>query len=237
MADSLPVLLLTAASVGFFHTLMGPDHYLPFIVMAKSGNWTRKKTLLVTIFCGFGHVLSSVFIGVLLIILGSAIIDVELIETVRSDIAAWGLIIFGITYMIWGFKRIRRNKSHEHSHTHFDGEKHSHEHIHNSHHSHLHKPRLDGRITPWVLFLIFVLGPCEPFIPLMIYPALHLDLTAVLLVSVIFLITTIITMLAIVMISLYGVNFFPYKYVEKYAHTIAGATILFCGIAIQFYGL
>ena len=43
MSSELYLLVVTAASVGFFHTLFGPDHYLPFIVMAKSGNGPSGK--------------------------------------------------------------------------------------------------------------------------------------------------------------------------------------------------
>ena len=38
MNDSIALLSLTAISLGFFHTLLGPDHYLPFIVMSKAKN-------------------------------------------------------------------------------------------------------------------------------------------------------------------------------------------------------
>ena len=38
MDGQLNVLIITAASIGFFHTLFGPDHYLPFIMMS----WARK---------------------------------------------------------------------------------------------------------------------------------------------------------------------------------------------------
>jgi len=57
MSYELSVLLIAAASIGFFHTLFGPDHYLPFIVMSKSGNWSLRKTTLITFICGIGHVL------------------------------------------------------------------------------------------------------------------------------------------------------------------------------------
>ena len=30
------ILIVTAISIGFIHTIIGPDHYLPFIVMGKS---------------------------------------------------------------------------------------------------------------------------------------------------------------------------------------------------------
>jgi len=33
-SGEITVLLATAASLGFIHTLIGPDHYLPFIVMS-----------------------------------------------------------------------------------------------------------------------------------------------------------------------------------------------------------
>ena len=40
MEASLPVLLVSALSIGFFHTLLGPDHYLPFILLSRSRNWS-----------------------------------------------------------------------------------------------------------------------------------------------------------------------------------------------------
>ena len=41
MSNEIAILTATAASIGFFHTLFGPDHYLPFIVMAKANNWSK----------------------------------------------------------------------------------------------------------------------------------------------------------------------------------------------------
>ena len=63
MTDSIIVLCGTAASIGFLHTLLGPDHYLPFVAMSRAGGWSLKKTTVVTVLCGMGHVLSSVVLG------------------------------------------------------------------------------------------------------------------------------------------------------------------------------
>lgn len=60
MSQELTILTITAASIGLFHTLLGPDHYLPFIVMAKAGKWSLFKTAWVTFLCGIGHVGSSI---------------------------------------------------------------------------------------------------------------------------------------------------------------------------------
>ena len=60
MTNELRLLVLTAASLGFVHTVLGPDHYLPFTVLAKARKWSISKTAVITCLCGAGHVLSSV---------------------------------------------------------------------------------------------------------------------------------------------------------------------------------
>ena len=70
MSADIEILLVTAASIGFIHTLTGPDHYLPFIVMGKARQWTTIKTLWITFLCGLGHVGSSIVIGAIGIALG-----------------------------------------------------------------------------------------------------------------------------------------------------------------------
>ncbi|GAI12193.1 unnamed protein product, partial [marine sediment metagenome] len=54
---------------------------------------------------------------------------------------------------------------------HVDGEKHDHIHAHKVEHSHVHDEKKGTSLTPWILFIIFVFGPCEPLIPLVMYPA------------------------------------------------------------------
>ena len=36
LSPEMAALTLAAASLGFLHTLLGPDHYLPFVVMARA---------------------------------------------------------------------------------------------------------------------------------------------------------------------------------------------------------
>ena len=57
------ILLVTAASIAFLHTLLGPDHYVVFTAMGKARSWSLARTLRITFLCGLGHVLSSVLIG------------------------------------------------------------------------------------------------------------------------------------------------------------------------------
>jgi len=237
MTQELQVLLLTAASIGFIHTLIGPDHYLPFIMMAKAGKWSYRKTIAITVWCGIGHVAGSIILGFIGIAAGLALSRLEFIEGFRGDIAVWVLIAFGLVYMVWGLRKAWRNIPHSHKHMHEDGTIHDHEHIHHDAHTHLHPDSKQRTITPWVLFTIFVLGPCEPLIPLLMYPAAMHSAIGVWAVSLVFGVATVGTMTAIVALAYAGLKPLRAAFLEKYMHALAGFTLLLSGLAIQFLGL
>lgn len=234
MTPELVALVITAASIGVGHTLLGPDHYLPFVVLARARGWSRPFTVLVTTLCGIGHVGSSVVLGMVGIALGIAVARVEGIESARGDIAAWLLTAFGLVYMVWGLRRAARHRTHSHVHAHADGE--THVHLHDHEQAHLH-PHDHGRetpsLTPWVLFTIFVFGPCEPLIPILMYPAAADSAFGVALVAGVFGAATILTMLAAVLLLSFGLSRIPTRGLERYSHALAGLAIFLCGVAIH----
>ena len=230
------ILLATAVSIGFIHTLTGPDHYLPFIMISRARNWSISRTLSVTFVCGVGHVFSSVIIGLIGIALGIALHKIVIIESFRGNIAAYLLIAFGLVYFIWGLRQAYLKKPHTHFHFHADGKGHVHQHTHFNNHSHVHTDDKKS-ITPWVLFLIFVFGPCEPLIPILMYPAAQNHWFDLSVVTLAFAVVTIATMSVIVFLGLKGFHLLPAEKIERYTHAIAGFTILLCGLGIQFLGL
>lgn len=236
MSQDLTFLVITAASLGFIHTSLGPDHYLPFIAMAKARDWSQKKTIFITTVCGLGHVFSSVIIGIIGIGLGIAVKELEVVESTRGEIAGWLLIGFGLLYLIWGLKKAWKNKPHSHIHSHDNGIVHVHEHKHHGGHTHVHSEEKKN-ITPWVLFTIFIFGPCEVLIPLFMYTASVKNVFGLVLVTSVFGIATILTMVTIVFVSLSGIKLISFNKIEKYTHALAGGVILMCGLAINFLGL
>jgi nickel/cobalt transporter (NicO) family protein len=237
MNNELFVLTITALSIGFFHTLFGPDHYVPFIVMSKARNWSTGKTAWITFLCGVGHVGSSVILGLAGIALGIAVSHLQFIESVRGNIAAWFLMAFGLVYMIWGLRKAYRNRPHTHTHFHSDGTSHSHNHTHHHSHSHLHSTEARVNLTPWILFTIFIFGPCEPLIPILMYPAAYHSMGSLLWIVFVFSTVTIGTMITVVLLMRYGFQLIPMTILERFTHAMAGAAILMCGVAIQFLGL
>lgn len=237
MDNGLIALYITAGTMGFIHTVFGPDHYVPFIVMAKARDWGALKTAMLTILCGIGHIMSSVIIGLVGVIFGINVMKLKALESFRGNIAGWLLIIFGFTYLVWGIYRAVKNKPHEHIHAHVDSKEHLHTHSHNQEHVHLHTEKGKVNITPWILFTIFVFGPCEPLIPIIMYPAAKNSSIGVILVTAIFGAITILTMLTIVMASYFGLKLVNFGRMERYSHAFAGASIFLCGVAVQFLGL
>jgi sulfite exporter TauE/SafE len=236
MTDSIAILSATAVSIGFVHTILGPDHYLPFIVLSQAKKWTTGKTMLITFLCGAGHVLGSVILGLVGIAVGISVNKLVAVESFRGNIAAWLFIAFGLVYMVISIRNIVRKRKHTHSHFHIDGEKHVHEHDHMKEHTHLHD-NVIVKTTPWILFLIFVFGPCEPLIPIVMYPAAQNNIPGAVLVSLLFSAVTIATMMSVVLVFKLGFSKINLKPVERYANLIAGAMIFLSGLAIQFLGL
>lgn len=235
MSPEIVTLSLSAAVIALVHTVLGPDHYLPFLVMAKARAWSIRKTIKITLLCGIGHLLGSVALGFLGITLGTQLASLEWLEGMRGNLAAWMLIGLGVAYTAWGLRHAARNRPHTHWHHH--GETlHRHTHSHHEAHAHVHDEGQTS-LMPWIIFVIFVLGPCEPLIPLLMYPAARESMLGVVMVTTVFGVVTVLTMTLVVSVSLLGLKSVKLKRFERFSHAMAGSTILLCGLGITFLGI
>ncbi len=243
MLSDITTLTITAVSLGVVHTALGPDHYLPFAAMARAGNWSLKKTLGVTVVCGIGHVASSVLIGFAGLALGTVVMKLEMLEQMRGGLAGWLLIGFGLAYLTWGIVRAVRHQPHTHIHVHADGTIHSHAHVHESDHLHVHQEEATNEpasatndlaaMTPWLLFVVFIFGPCEPLIPLLIYPAAEANAFAVVVVVLAFSLATLATMTVVVGLMTVGLQAVALSRLHRYSHALAGFAVLLCGVLVK----
>ncbi|MFC1467459.1 sulfite exporter TauE/SafE family protein [Verrucomicrobiota bacterium] len=231
MNASLFALTCTAAAIGFIHTIAGPDHYLPFAALASARKWSPFKTLRITLLCGLGHVLSSVVLGLIGLVAGVALKKLVHIEGFRGDVAAWLLTAFGVVYFVWGMVQAFRNRKHVHAHEHANGTCHAHLHNHQGEHMHPHTSSAKS-MTPWALFVIFVFGPCEPLIPLLMYPAVNEAWWGVGVVALVFGAVTLATMCAMVMVVLFGFKSLKARGLSRFSHAAAGGAVLACGVAV-----
>lgn len=236
MMNEAQILIVTAASIAFLHTILGPDHYVVFTAMGKARNWRLAKTLRVTVLCGIGHVLSSILIGAVGLVVGAELLSLVRIEGFRGSVAGWALLAFGLMYLAWGLRQAGRAHKHSHLHVH-DDVVHDHEHDHHRDHLHVHDEPSGNTITPWAIFIIFVLGPCEALIPLFMYPAAQQSPGLVVIVAAVFGAVTLLTMVTAVALTTIGLQRLKMPALGRWEHAIAGASVAICGGAITFIGL
>lgn len=240
MSPEILLLCGTAATIAFVHTLLGPDHYLPFVAMARSRQWPPGKAMRITALCGSGHIVGSVVLGLVGIYASIHLDALRWIEGFRGDVAAWALMSFGLVYLAWGLRRACRNRPHSHWHSH-GGQRHCHVHSHHHDHAHVHSAEdTDDKqrsLAGWGIFIVFVLGPCEPLIPVLMFPAAKESLLGLLAVTAVFAAVTVLTMLAAVAVSVWGLQAVRLPRLERYSEAIAGGTITLCGLSIALLGL
>jgi sulfite exporter TauE/SafE len=229
MSSELITLAISAATISFLHTASGPDHYLPFVVISRSKNWTLSKTIFWTTVCGFGHILSSVLIGGIGLFLGWQLAKVSWLQNVRGDLSGWCLLLFGLVYLVYGIFRAVNNRPHKH----FDvlG---SDVYVYEHQHGQTIQPKQRIRVTPWILFALFVMGPSEPLLPLLLYSGSRHSFFEISILLSVFSITTVITMITMVLVGLYGYSIFRTERIERYVHAIGGAVISICGMGMVF---
>ena len=98
------LLVLAVIGVGVFHTLV-PDHWVPIALMARQSGWTRRRTALAALVAGTGHVISTLFIG--LVVWAAGVAFAHRFGQMVSWAASFALIVFGVWIALASLREIR----------------------------------------------------------------------------------------------------------------------------------
>jgi len=232
MQSEMEILMIAAVSIACLHTVTGPDHYLPFIALSKSRGWSFAKTVGWTIICGCGHVWSSVLLGLGGAAIGWSLSKVSWMENIRGGVAGWVMLVFGFIYGIWGLYRAYKNNPHKHFDLQNDGSVYVYQHKHGD----AVAPQDRHKVTPWVMFIIFILGPCEPMIPLLYFPAAKNSWAGMIILIAVYTLITLLTMVTMVILGYMGIAFVKTEKLGRYVHALGGLTIFICGAGMLFLG-
>jgi sulfite exporter TauE/SafE len=212
----LAALVAAAVSVGSLHSL-APDHWVPFVAVARARGWSAARTARVTALCGFGHVTVSVLLGLLALVLGRGVL--ETFGRRLESVAGVLLVGFGLAYAAWGLRRSVAARLHGHAHT-------------PGHYDHVHDP---SRVTAWGLFAFFAADPCVAVIPILAAAA-PLGGAAAAAVVVVYELGTIGTMLALVLSARAGAAVVRAPWLDRYGDAVAGGVIVAVGLAVSALG-
>jgi hypothetical protein len=202
------------AAVAFFHAI-APDHWLPFVALARGSRWSMRRLGAVAMLAGTGHVLSSLVLGLLGVWAGWAVHRMEEVEAWRGGVAIWLLIGFGVAYALWGLKHA------QHAHPHVSVQD---------------AVKAYAARRVWLLIAILVFGPCEPLIPLM-FLAYKEGMAAVWVVAAVFSAVTIAMVVGQSCLTYAGVRLLNVPWMERYAHALAGLVIVLTAIVVMLTGL
>jgi len=226
----LTTIALTGFTVAFFHAAI-PTHWLPFVLVSRARNWTRGKTLAVSVFAGLGHIALTSLLGLLIAWLGFQL-D-EHAEEIFPKVAG------GILLAIGGFYFWRQWRGHGVLHHHPPGGHHeASDHCgHEENHSHWDdelkdSPLVSRQSGDWAaitgLFTMLTLSPCEGFLPVYL-SGVQFGWTGFFVLSGILAVGTLTGMLVFTWLTLVGMERLPVQKFERYEAALLGG--MFCLLA------
>ncbi len=191
------------------HALI-PNHWLPLIAVGKTEKWTQKQTLLATFITGFSHTLSTILIGILVGLIGYKLSTYY--SVISEAIAPAVLTGLGMVYLFLDFRN-------------------------GHHHNHLVNPieKEPGKNkSRWVVILTSLsitmfLTPCIE-IEAYYFQAGTIGWIGILIVSMVYLLTTLTVMFLLVYLGMKGVNTFKSDFLEHHEKGITGIVLISLGL-------
>jgi len=234
---ALTTIAFTGFTVAFLHAAM-PTHWLPFVLVARARQWSRAKTLGVTLFAGLGHVGLTSLLGLAIAWFGFQI-NYEV-----GEAFPWlaGGVLFAVgAYYIW---RQLRGKGICH-HPIPGGHHHASEACgHEAEHSHWEHELADSGIASdrkgdlaaiGGLFLMLTLSPCEGFLPVYL-SGVQFGWRGFVVLSVILAVGALAGMALVTWLALMGLDRFKIRYFERREAGTIGTLFCVLGLVVMAIG-
>lgn len=187
-----------------------PNHWIPIVAISKTEKWSRNETLWVTAIAGSAHTISTISIGIIVGLVGHRLSSTH--EFVTRVVAPLILVILGLIYLIVDLKR---------SHHHRD-------------------PVEIGSIPKKSKFIIIAsLGTAMFFSPCIEIEAYYftagiLGWPGIAVVSIVYLIVTVLGMLLLVDLGCKGAEKIKWHFLEDHEKKAMGVVLIVLGIFAYF---
>jgi len=200
------LLLLAAVSTAAFHSLF-PDHWLPFVLVARARRWSLKRTLWVTGLSNLLHIALTVTLGMVALVVGLEFSQAvgEAMERATGIL----LIVFGSGYAFWSWRR-------------------------GSKHGHRLEKYPEDRVSAYSLAVVLGVDPCVAALPIF-FASSTLGAPSTVLIMVSFALGTIGGALGITALALGGLYKVEMPFLERHGDLISGLFIAVVGIAVALF--
>jgi len=187
-----------------------PNHWIPLVAIGKTENWSRNETLWVTVIAGSAHTISTILVGIIIGLVGYKLSSTH--EFVTRVVAPLILVILGLIYLIVDLKI--------------------------SHHRR--DPIEIGSIPKKSKFIIITsLGTAMFFSPCIEIEAYYftagtLGWLGIGVVSIVYLIVTVLGMILLVDLGRKGVEKIKWHFLEHHEKRVTGLVLIVLGIFAYF---
>jgi ABC-type nickel/cobalt efflux system permease component RcnA len=199
----------TAAVAALAHALL-PDHWLPYVLSAKARGMSAKQTVTMTAAGAVTHLVSTVIVGLLFALAGSAV--AANVSTGLERIVGFIVIGLGAYYLFKGWSKYRR---------------HHHNHMEKDHHGHCHSHVTVG--STYGLGIILGARPCVEAIPIFLAASTRGVFSSLAAIGT-WVLATLLAMVGIVWLSLRGLETARFAWFERNSEIVAGIVIIAVGI-------
>ena len=187
-----------------------PNHWLPLVAIGKTEKWSRYETLWITAITGSAHTASTILIGIIVGLVGYKLSSTH--ELVARVVAASVFVILGLIYLAMDSK-----SSHHHSNAIETGS----------------IPRKSKFVIITSLSIAMFFSPCIE-IEAYYFAAGTLGWRAIAVVSVVYLIVTVLGMLLLVDLGRKGVEKIKWHFLEHHEKRVTGVALIILGILAYF---
>lgn len=197
--------------LGLIHPLF-PNHWIPLIAISKAEKWSNRESIFATLITGFSHTLSTIVIGIIVGFVGIKLSEnYSYITRVAAPVI---LLLIGLIYVILDFK------SHHHHH-HFD----------------IDTARLKNKKSKTAILISLCVGmflsPCIE-IEAYYFQAATKGWLGILIVSMVYLIVTLVMMVLLVYFGLKGINKLKSDFLEHHEKLITGVVLILLAFLAYF---
>ena len=228
MTRTALLLFLSSCGTAVIHALI-PDHWLPFVLLARVERWSEKRVVLLTGLAGSLHVVVTMLFGGLTIVAGSGRVEGLAERTGRSLGFLGGLIlvVFGVSYGLW--RHYREATAHARRGDLPDG---SAKHLHA--HGHLLERWFRGAVTARTLVVVIGISPCALLVPVLFASAVE-GSAALLAAALGFALCTIGTMTGVTLFAVRGIRRIDLPFFTRYGDLISGALVAGVGLLMMLH--
>lgn len=234
MTSTAFLLFLSSCSTAVIHALI-PDHWLPFVLMARAQRWSERRAAALTGLAGVLHVLATVVAGGLTILVGSASVHSLAARSGHTLEFVGGLLlaVFGVSYGI--FRHIREARIHaaaDPERERAGAPEQAIGHVHA--HGHLLERWFHGALSAGALVLVIGISPCALLVPIL-FAASAAGPGALLAAAFGFALCTIGTMVGVTIVAMRGMRRIDLPFFARYGDLISGAIVGAVGLLLMFH--